>query len=288
MAITSLIPELWAAALYRELRQTNIWTGNVTDISGELIVGNKINIGNISNEPTVRDYVKGTALTDPEDPDDAEKELVLNQQKYFNIIVHDLDEIQTRPNLMADWARKAGAKVNEGIDSYLWGAWSAGAVPAAQKVEVAALENDLGASDENIAAFVDAILKLVKVMDDLNWPDAGRWVNIPTKGRYYLVKYLINRGVIGSGSANDTALVSAALDGIFGVRVRVSKSMPNVETSGSIQALGGLNSGLYYAQQVSQVEAYRPEDQFADAVKGLFVYGSVLMDGTRRVSINHA
>ena len=285
MAITSLIPELWAAALYRELRRVNVWLDTVTDVSGEVIVGNKINIGNLTNEPTVRDYVKGTDLMAAEDPDDAEVELLLNQQKYFNILVHDLDEIQTRPNLMADWARKAGAAISEHIDSYVWTQQSTGAIAAGQDVDVASLKDDLTETDANIKAYVEALLKLTKLMDDLNWPVDGRWVNIPTKAKFYILKYLIDRGVIGSGSQNNSALVDAAIQNMFGFRIRVSRAMPNADGAGSFLALGGLNSHLYFAQQVSQVEAYRPENAFADAVKGLFVYGSARMDTTRRVSV---
>ena len=42
---------------------------------------------------------------------------------------------------------------------------------------------------------------------------------------------------------------------------------------------------VYWARQVRKVVAYMPEKRFADAVKGLFVYGAALVYPTRRHQI---
>ena len=290
MAISSaMIPELWSAALYRELNQENLWLGNVTDVSSEFPgYGDKVNVASISTTPTISDLTVGTALADAEQPTDAEVTLTLSQKKYFHTIVHDLNEIQTRPNVMEDWARKAGVAINKAIDSYIYGVWSAGTIPATQKVSQTELKNDLSSADAKQKEFVINLLKLVKIMDDQNWPSSGRWMMIPTKAKFYILQYLLTTGRIGSGSLNDSAAVNGAIDQLFGVRVRTTAAITNSDTSNHIQAIGGISSGVYFAQQVSQIESYRPEAHFADAIKGLFVYGAVLMDGKRRVAVTHA
>jgi len=285
MAISHLIPELWAAALYRELRQQNVWSDTVTDISGETIIGNKINIGNLSTDPTVRDYAVGTALEAPEDATDAEKTLSLDQQKYFNIMIHDINEVQTRPNVMNDWSRKAGAKILETLDTHLYTTWSTGTVAAAQKISVASLKADLTETDAHIKTWVESLLKLSKIANDLKWPMEGRWCIVNTKGYFYLNKYLLTTGRIGTGETNQTALMDAMVMRMFGFRIRPSLAMSNADDAATIYAIAGLNSGVYFAQQISEIEAFRPESHFSDAVKGLYVYGSVLMDATRRMTI---
>ena len=287
MAISALIPELWAASLFRELRRENIWLENTTDMSSEVEYGDRVNIGQLSGDPTVTDYVRGTELVDPEEATDVEKVLILSQKKYFNILVHDIDEVQTRPALMEDWSRKAGVKINETIDSYVYSVWSAGAIPAAQKINQASLKADLSDTDANVKLYVTNLLKLSKLMDDEKWPTTGRWVVVPSKGKYYINKFLIDEGRIGTGEVNNDALVQAAVAQLFGFRLRMSLAMPNGNASGNYLALGGINSGAYYAQQIAEIEAFRPEAHFADAVKGLFVYGALLMDGKRRVAITH-
>jgi len=37
--------------------------------------------------------------------------------------------------------------------------------------------------------------------------------------------------------------------------------------------MAGVREAISYAEQIVSVEAYRPEDSFSDAVKGLHVYG---------------
>ena len=51
-----------------------------------------------------------------------------------------------------------------------------------------------------------------------------------------------------------------------------SNNVPN--TNGALyKIIAGHPIAWSYAEQVNQVEAYRPERRFADAVKGLHLYG---------------
>jgi hypothetical protein len=47
-----------------------------------------------------------------------------------------------------------------------------------------------------------------------------------------------------------------------------------VLSKGSKLVIAGSSLAHSYAEQISQVEAYRPEKRFADALKGLHVFGS--------------
>lgn len=52
-----------------------------------------------------------------------------------------------------------------------------------------------------------------------------------------------------------------------------SNNVPN--TAGAkYKIIAGHKSAISFAGQVDSVEAYRPESQFSDAVKGLHVYGA--------------
>ena len=57
-----------------------------------------------------------------------------------------------------------------------------------------------------------------------------------------------------------------------GLEIMVSNNVPN--TAGAkYKVLAGHRIAWSYASQVTKVEAYRPESRFADAVKGLHIYG---------------
>ena len=50
----------------------------------------------------------------------------------------------------------------------------------------------------------------------------------------------------------------------------------------------GTTQGLTYASQLEQMEAYRPEKQFSDAVKALHVYGARVVQPDRLFGVVYA
>ena len=61
-----------------------------------------------------------------------------------------------------------------------------------------------------------------------------------------------------------------------GFTVLQSHNVPN--TSGAkYKIIAGHQIAISYAEQINKVEAYRPEKRFADAVKGLHLYGAKLV-----------
>jgi hypothetical protein len=45
-----------------------------------------------------------------------------------------------------------------------------------------------------------------------------------------------------------------------------------------VQAItAGTNAAISFAEQINKTEAYRPQDKFADAIKGLALYGAKLV-----------
>ena len=52
----------------------------------------------------------------------------------------------------------------------------------------------------------------------------------------------------------------------------------NSNSKDTYTIVGGVDSAATYAEQIVSTEAYRPEKRFADAVKGLHVYGAKVVD----------
>ena len=58
-----------------------------------------------------------------------------------------------------------------------------------------------------------------------------------------------------------------------GFDIYTSNNVPN--TSNALyKVIAGYSGAWSYAEQIADVEAYRPERRFADAVKGLHLYGA--------------
>jgi hypothetical protein len=67
-------------------------------------------------------------------------------------------------------------------------------------------------------------------------------------------------------------MVTGQVPQVVGISILQSN---NIETSGTTYyIMAGTKEAISYAGQVSKIEAYRMEKRFADAVKGLYVFGT--------------
>ena len=66
---------------------------------------------------TVRDY-DSSYIDAPEDLDGEQQHLVIDQQKYFNFRIKNVDDAQTKPKLMDTAMRRAAYAMNDVIDAF--------------------------------------------------------------------------------------------------------------------------------------------------------------------------
>jgi hypothetical protein len=60
-----------------------------------------------------------------------------------------------------------------------------------------------------------------------------------------------------------------------GFDILLSNNVPLISTDFAI--IAGTDMAISFAEQINKTEAYRPEAKFADAVKGLTLYGAKLV-----------
>ena len=108
-------------------------------------------------------------------------------------------------------------------------------------------------------------------LNEANVPMLGRWVVIPP---WYHGLLLKDARFVGNGSGFNQAILQGGLVGeAAGFRIHLSNNVPN--TSGSrFKVIAGTNAACAFAEQLVELEAYRLEHNFSDAIKGLHVYGA--------------
>ena len=120
MAIGSFIPQVWSARLLREFRRARRWRRTITDVSDEIArQGDQIHVGEITSDPTIHDYDKTVDIAAPEIQSDYEDSLHINQGKYFNLAVNDVDRVQSQPELLPRFTSKAGYKLALEWDGFI-------------------------------------------------------------------------------------------------------------------------------------------------------------------------
>jgi hypothetical protein len=276
MAILRFRPEIWAASLLVALQKKLIYAqpGVVNrDYEGEISqAGDTVRITSIS-DPTIGTYTPNVTVIAPEELTDAQRTLVVDQAKYFAFFVDDVDARQAKGNVLPTAMQRAAYKLADQADQFIAGLYtgiqSTNAVNAGATVTFTAIGST--ATEE----FYNKVLVPLKVkLDEANVPTEGRYCIVPPWGHaMLLLSSLFSRW---DGSAQDAAGRGGFVGRGAGFEIMMSNNTP-IPSAGRNIVTAGVDSALSFAEQINQVMAYRPEAKFADAIKGLYLYGGKLV-----------
>ena len=257
-----------AARLLTALAKTLVYgQANVTnrDYEGEIReAGNTVKIASIG-DVTIGDYVKDTDIAAAEVLTDSSQTLLIDQQKYFHFFVDSIDRAQQNVNVLDEAMRRSAWALRDEADSYLAGIMQAGV--AAGNLIGSDVTPVVPTKDDAYEYLVDLGVRL----DEANAPIDGRFVVVPAWFHGLLLK---DERFTRTGSARaDAALANGEVGEAAGFTILKSNNVPN--TAGAkYKILAGHASATAYVEQVVDLQTYKPEKRFGDAVKGLHVYGA--------------
>ncbi len=269
MSVRNFIPAVWSARILQPLRNALVYAqpGVVNrDYEGEIAeMGDRVKINSIG-DVTVKSYTRNADIDDPEELTSAQQELIIDQGDYFNFAVDDVDRVQAMPDLLMPAMNNAAYALAETTDMWLAGLM-AGNVPASNTIgTLSAPKTDLGTDGVAYNYLIDLMVKLNKT----NTPRAGRWVIVPAFFEGLLVK---DSRFTHATALGDQVLRNGQIGRAAGFDVLLSNAVPNT-SGGKYRVIAGHGMATSYANQILKMEAFRPEKRFADAVKGLHVYGA--------------
>jgi hypothetical protein len=265
MAVKTFIPTIWEARLLESLKNVQVaanlvnrdYQGNITG-QGDTVTINSI--GAI----TVADYKKNTDVSDPQELTTSDTKLVIDQAKYFNFQVDDVDAAQAAGNLVDAAMTEAAYALNDAADAYILSQIAAGATTANTNKGVALTSDNV----------YENMVKLATILDKNNVPNEGRSVVVPPD--VYALLLLDDRFVKASdGATANGVLLNGQVGSVDGLTVYKSNNVYSTgSTTKTFTVTAQVPSACTFAEQIVKTEAYRIEKRFADAVKGLHVYGA--------------
>ena len=270
MALNNFIPAIWSRALLENLRNDLVFgqPGIINrDYEGDIRgAGSSVKIHNLG-AVTISDYTKNTDLSAPETLTDAETILSIDQSRSFNMQIDDVDQAQQVPKVMEGAMREAAYALANDLDSYLAGLHAGVGITTGFGDDTTPIVPSSTTAYEYLA---DAYTAL----DEANCPPQGRWVIVPPWYHGLLRKDA--RFVSYGTDRNRATLQNGVIGEAAGFNVLVSNNVDN--TAGAkYKVMFGHPSAWTLAMQIEKVEAYRPPLRFADAVKGLNVYGAKIV-----------
>ena len=272
MAISTFIPALWSARLLAHLDK-NLVLGNLVnrDYEGEIKnLGDRVKINQIA-DVTIKDYKKGTDLV-YDDTDGTPTELVIDQQKYFALKVNDVDAAQANIDLMDRSLERASYALRDVIDQRVAG--------HAKEADSTLTVKDMYDPEQAY----DSIVKLGTTLDENNVTRAGRWLVIPPWLYGLLQK---DKRFVGTGSAAaESRLTTGNVGSAAGFQIYESNNLAYVKSTNTTSVMAGTNAAISMATQIIKTESLRLEKDFSDAVRGLLVYGSLVVQPKALVTLN--
>ncbi len=292
MSLNNFIPQLWADTLLVALRK-NLVYGNLfnTDYEGEINrMGDTVRI-NAIGDITIYNYTKDTDLNAPQALTDAQTMLVITQAKYYNFEVDDVDQAQAHPEVMSEAMAWAAYRMALTMDQYYSGFYT-DAITANTLGSASSWITPNPATQAHIGdgtTVYDYIVTLSQYLTQQAVPKQGRWCVVPPWIKTYLTQDIrftsfntdAGRQTILSGKLDASAGMAsdAYLGKIEGMDIYESLNAPNLggtpgQTGSQDVILAGHTMALTKAEGINKVEGYRPPYRFADAVKGLCLYGA--------------
>ncbi len=258
MAYTTFKPKIWAKAIERE-RDTLSVGAALCNRSYEKDVanmGNSIQI-NWTRRPTVRSYTVGTDITAPEVLEGiGSAVLELNQLKYVNFMVDDVDELQSAPDIMESCMHEASAAIAADADKYVYGLYA----------DAGSSITNFGVNNLNIT---DVISQAAQTLYEHDVPQ-NEEIFLEVSPEIYQIMW---QAKILRETPNGDAFGSGFVGMYDNFKVYMSNCLTK-DAAGATYCFARTRKAIAFVGQMKKMEAYRPEGLFADAVKGLHVYGA--------------
>ena len=205
--------------------------------------------------PTIGNYT-GADIGAPETVADESTFLKIDQAKYFNFMIDDIDKAQAVPGLMEALLKNTTRAMATVRDKFVAEqAKNAGTLSATTEVKTAAAAK---------TAIDTAILALRENDVDI---DSEVVIELP----YFM--FLLFKDKLVELKTNNDELVKKGIIGMYdNCYVRTTNNLYNDNTD--YYAMVRTKDAIAFAGGIDKTEPYRPEGLFSDALKGLNTFGS--------------
>lgn len=260
MAITNFQRTVWSKKIQTALETvTGLKNHSDYEFEGEIQYAKEVKILGVVR-PTIKTYVPGTKI-ELEVPTDSSQLLKIDQMKYFNIAVEDVDKAQSQPGLMEKLTSEAGKGLAEEADKYIAKIVKEGV----ESGKIASSEATITKTNA-ISTLEDALAVLytnnVKTTEELHFEVTPKVFTLLRQSLTELFTENVEMSKKGYVGKYGNALIS------------VENNLPETTDGAKKILILRTKKAVAYVGQIDKTEAYRPQDAFQDAVKALFVFGA--------------
>lgn len=276
MAYTNFIPAVWSEAINRELERQCVFAQDCNRIyEGEISrKGDSVHILGVG-KPTIKSIERANAsgeIDAAEEIEDTSTILTVNQIRYFNYKVGDIDKAQAVGGLMDALSKETSEGLANEMDKYI--------ANMVLDSEVAKLTSaDTVITSANVLSTIDdAIEKLQE--NDVSFSGG---VVMTVSPRFYK---FFKQAYIGKDTDNSAMLENGKVAMYGNVTVKLSNNVAKSNSGATDNIMIRTKRAIAFVNPLTHTEAYRPEKSFADAVKGFALFDGKVVRPKEIININ--
>ncbi|MBQ8840038.1 MAG: hypothetical protein IJ004_01740 [Clostridia bacterium] len=276
MAYQNFIPSVWAESINRELERACVFVEDCNRQYEGLVAskGDSVHILGVG-KPTIKSLERENAngvIDDAEEIEDTSVILGINQIRYFNYKVGDIDKAQAVGGLMDALSQETSEGLANEMDKYIA---TMATNPQVQSLNASAV---LVTKDNVLSLLDDAIEKLQE--NDVNMASG---ITVTVSPRFYK---LFKQAYIGKDTDNSQMLENGRVAMYGNVTVKLSNNVEKTDSGAVDNIMIRTKRAIAFVNPLTHTEAYRPEKSFADAVKGFALFDGKVVRPKEIININ--
>ncbi len=295
MSYNNFIPEHWDGHIERGLNRLCVYAED-TNRKYEGTVkrcGDTVHILG-SGKPTIHTLAREAAdgnIQGPEIVEGTDTILVIDQIRYFNFKVGDIDKAQAVDGVLDSLTDEANEGLANEVDKYLSrihlnvtantakneDGETVETITAASVIDGVAEVSELALTKDNVLDLLDKGREKLLEHDVKSTTEIV--VVIPPK-----METMFRRAYMKEDTNNHEEMAHGKIAKYANLTIKVSNNVPMVE-DGTYHIQMKTKRAIAYAQPLRHVEPYRPEGSFADAIKGFILFGAKLVRKKEAVNL---
>ena len=276
MAYTNFIPSVWEESINRELERACVFAEDCNRQYEGLVSkkGDSIHILGVG-KPTIKSLDRENASGEIEDAEELEDTSVImniNQIRYFNYKVGDIDKAQAVGGLMDALSSETSESLANEMDKFI------GAMATDESVSKLTENATVVTKDNVLSVLDDAIQKLQE--NDVNMSSG---ITLTVSPRFYK---LFKQAYVSRDTANSMALKNGRVAMYGNVTIKLSNNVARTENGATDNIMLRTKRAIAFVNPLTHTEAYRPERSFADAVKGFVLFDGKVVRPKEIINVN--
>lgn len=283
MSYANFIPTVWNEGIMRELERLCVFSEDCNrQYEGDVKKkGESVAILGVG-KPTIKSIAKANRNNDIDGPEEIESTSVImyiNQIRYFNYMVGDIDKAQAVGGVMDALNQETSEGLANEVDTYIANMAVDTSVKKLYSTVPKVVSGSAASGEKNVLDILDEGLQAL-YENDVN-PKTN--IVVMVSPRFYTQ---FKRAYISRDTDNSEMMKNGKVAKYGNAIIKMSNNVCRTESGAVDNIMIRTQRAIAYANPLTHTEAYRPEKKFADAVKGYILFDAKVVRPKEVLNIN--